>query len=499
MLSFTQLDVDKHSGMCAAAHRETYRLTFGGEIPDEYLEHELSKMRERFVADPASFVMLAAPDGVFAGLAEIETRNWGNGDFGWVNFFWIAPEYRSRGYGSELVRYSAEHFRKLGLTQMFLRVGKINETALRFYLRNGFIRVPNGNSSNELMLTYYLDGTGFDVDDALRFYCAGSTTDYYLSDNSHGENDKRFTLVAISKDGIVVKIAKNGFTTPERVAGWAALAEHYNDLGIYAPHFVHNVNGEYAAILEGYCVYAEEFSKYKPNESVNYEQSAEARLSALGRVAANAAPLVPWSSPYAMYDKFSDDDEYPEIYENGLNITHFISERFSEYTDRCVSLMSGYDRLREMFEPIYRALPKAVFQADMNVSNLLFDGGKFAGMWDFNLSGTDAVLSYAFYESFYYMSEDESETAIRQGAVPVKSAEERILRNLGYVAREYRFTDSEKAAFGMYFNLAVPFWGSNVETYFELIHAHGVEYVPQILDFIEYQMTRRDVDGWLMC
>ena len=83
----------------------------------------------------------------------------------------------------------------------------------------------------------------------------------------------------------------------------------------------------------------------------------------------------------------------------------------------------------------------------MNKSNLLFDKGNFIGLLDFNLSGTDAVLAYAFYESFCYMAASEFE-AIKQGAVSVPIVEKRLRRNFSYVALEYTFVARKKSRLG---------------------------------------------------
>jgi hypothetical protein len=116
---------------------------------------------------------------------------------------------------------------------------------------------------------------------------------------------------------------------------------------------------------------------------------------------------------------------------------------------------------------------------------------------DFNLSGTDAVLSYAFYECHYIMRDDEVKDAIKRGDYQIASVDERTRRNLGYGAREYSFNDAECSAFSAFYHLAVPFWGCNFESYNELIHDHGGEFISQILDFIEYHLTRADVSDWL--
>jgi hypothetical protein len=225
---------------------------------------------------------------------------------------------------------------------------------------------------------------------------------------------------------------------------------------------------------------------------MNYEQSAEARLTMLGRVAANKlAPPLDYPTPYAMFDIFDETDELPEIYDNGLKIVRRICDNYPQFADCAITLMREYERRRADFEPIYRALPQASFQADMNKTNLLFDGEKFVGLMDFNLSGTDTVLAYAFYECHYYMTEAEIRNTILTRSTTV--IDNRTLRNFGYVGREYNFSDKEKDAFSEFYRLAVPFWGSNCHTYHELISESGKMYVPKIRDFIEQILNAADV------
>jgi GNAT superfamily N-acetyltransferase len=58
-----------------------------------------------------------------------------------VNFFYIEPSHRGKGYGKKLVKYSDEYTCKRGYDKYFLRVSDINEIAVKFYEHNGFDRV----------------------------------------------------------------------------------------------------------------------------------------------------------------------------------------------------------------------------------------------------------------------------------------------------------------------------------------------------------------------
>jgi len=134
MLTFAPLDVDEHRDFLFAAHRETSRLTFGTEFTDEQIEREIEK--ERGVSTGAFL------DGKIVGICDLETREIGGAEAGWVHFFYLTPELRGRGFGAQLVRYAGEYCRKNGLDKLYLRVGAPNTDAYWFYERCGFVRAP---------------------------------------------------------------------------------------------------------------------------------------------------------------------------------------------------------------------------------------------------------------------------------------------------------------------------------------------------------------------
>jgi len=58
-LQFMPLIVDEHIDFCIAAHRETYRLTYGREIDDSFLASQLENMRLNWRGVVPTF----SPDG----------------------------------------------------------------------------------------------------------------------------------------------------------------------------------------------------------------------------------------------------------------------------------------------------------------------------------------------------------------------------------------------------------------------------------------------------
>jgi GNAT superfamily N-acetyltransferase len=505
---FAPLDVDAQPHLYSSAFRETYKLTLGAEVSDEFYAKELDARRRQFAGAPDSIVA-ATLGGVSVGLIVLEKRElYGDLDTGCVETVYILPEHRGKGFGRRLMEYAAEYFKTLGIGEIFLRAGETDAPAIAFFERCGFTRDPFGDKerfgAKLLMFKKCMLADGFDTAALAALFSAEPSVSIAFHDGSQRKNDLRLTFFAEfhGRGKCVIKAAKSGFSTRERVNGWADLTERYNALGIYAPRYLRTAAGDYTAELNGYVVWAEEFSKFAQDKNCKRENFAEELFRGLGLVAASSAPLVPWVSAYDIYDRFSPDDEDVEILANAAGLERRISADYPQYAERIAALVREFRRRYAAFEPTYRALPKAVFQADLNNSNLLFDGGKLAGLMDFNISGTDCVLNYAFCECYYYLEDDDFAKSALLGFDGFKAAhalvEQRLRRNLGCVGEVYKWTDAERAAFGDYYNVSAPFRPTNSGEYHELMDEHGEKYVPFVLDVIEYHLTRADVGGeWL--
>jgi ribosomal protein S18 acetylase RimI-like enzyme len=80
---------------------------------------------------------------------------------GYVNLFYLIPEFRGRGFGRQLDRYAANFFNQLGCQSARLSVSLTNQVAMRFYLRQGWIDLGQREDAPEvhyLEKTYEADG-----------------------------------------------------------------------------------------------------------------------------------------------------------------------------------------------------------------------------------------------------------------------------------------------------------------------------------------------------
>ncbi|WEG13821.1 GNAT family N-acetyltransferase [Pullulanibacillus sp. KACC 23026] len=86
---------------------------------------------------PGSFVMMEK-DGQLVGQIELEFLSYFNKPIGFVDLFYLLPEYRGKGLGAEQLNYVESFFKRYGLDEYHLRVSPTNERALRFYKKHGF-------------------------------------------------------------------------------------------------------------------------------------------------------------------------------------------------------------------------------------------------------------------------------------------------------------------------------------------------------------------------
>jgi len=329
-------------------------------------------------------------------------------------------------------------------------------------------------------------------------------------DTSHGEKDLRHVYLLRYPDGtkIALKVTRNAFTTPERVEGWAALTEHYNALGIYAPRFLQTPRKQYTAKIGDFLVYAEAFIEGKmakahdarSGDKIDFRKSeaGTAMLESLGLVAANPAPHVPWSTSWCLYEKFDDDEETDENLDCAKKLTAHITENYPRYAQRAQAILDKYVQLRAEFEPTYRALPKAVFQGDLGPNNVvLTDTGAFKGVCDFNLSGTDTILNIMLCECRSCWSGTEKEKFSLFADPRAQLAHDELTAQfLKHATKYYKFTDEEKRAFNMYYNITYAFRWQNYGFMKYHLRKQGNRHVPIILEWIERQMTRND--AWQM-
>lgn len=101
-------------------------------------------MEERVRKFPDGQVILEK-DQEPIGQMELQIREYEGTDIGYVNLFYLIPEYRSKGLGKELVRYAENFFRQFNVSEYHLRVSPDNQRAISLYMNSGMVKVREEN------------------------------------------------------------------------------------------------------------------------------------------------------------------------------------------------------------------------------------------------------------------------------------------------------------------------------------------------------------------
>lgn len=114
----------------------------GEQIRQWFVDDEEGRRRLEFYANPTAWFALLGPsrhgwllqiDGHPVGLVDMEI----NGERGYIAYY-VAPEHRGLGYGTEAIRLVAEHARALGLKMLEGSVEPDNAASIAALRRAGF-------------------------------------------------------------------------------------------------------------------------------------------------------------------------------------------------------------------------------------------------------------------------------------------------------------------------------------------------------------------------
>ncbi len=273
---------------------------------------------------------------------------------------------------------------------------------------------------------------------------------------SHGSKDFREVVIAELSSGetVVIKLADNSFTSPDRIKMWQRTVAEYRSLGYYCPAILTDKNGSFPTVsYRGRrCIaYAEEYSPYRPAEYRVTNDSEENKVSSdkyldeawimTTKIASKHFSYTEYPSCYCLFEKFCADDKYDEVLEDALEWKTNADALPDEFQPQILRIWQLWWENRNKLEPLYKQLPSSVFQADLNSTNILVDEDKFVGVFDFNLCGKEVFLNYIFRETFTYEYKEEIEM---------------LLKRLRFIRGYYTFTDEEKQAALMLYRCLKP-------------------------------------------
>ena len=82
---------------------------------------------------------------------ELQILEFDGKEIGYVNLFYLTPEYRGKGLGKELIRYAENFFRISNVSEYHLLVAPTNQRAIHLFTKSGVIKLME---ENEKYLVY---------------------------------------------------------------------------------------------------------------------------------------------------------------------------------------------------------------------------------------------------------------------------------------------------------------------------------------------------------
>ncbi len=229
-------------------------------------------------------------------------------------------------------------------------------------------------------------------------------------DTSHSEKDRRLNYILDNR--YVLKIHSVCSMWEERLQEINRLIERYRSIGVYCPRMIPTVSGsisfQYELDGQPCSCFLEEFAVYPTCERDDQVDRKEV-IAHLGLLAERYSG-VDLSQTYDMWSLFelSPLDAAEGIDEKQANANLLIDcLKQAGLLSLAADVTAFNERLRNEIQRNFRELPRCVYQGDLNCTNYLQKDGHFAGLIDFNLSGTDININEFVNEANWFVSTEE--------------------------------------------------------------------------------------------
>ncbi len=305
----------------------------------------------------------------------------------------------------------------------------------------------------------------------------------FCSDTSHSLSDIRINFY-VNKDWLIKIHSKNDLNQAVFLE-LSKVIENYNKSGIYVPRFHPASDGQY---LYHFCFEGREFLAWTeecaPYESADFDHySEEVKIDVLEKTAKymrlnTNKDLMSRYSMWSIVELAAWDEEIDEKEENyRLLRDALLSVKQSD-------LVSELDELNTCCrKSIKKALPrlrKCSIQGDLNATNILLDHGKFAGLIDFNMAGTEVNINNILNETRYDLSMADFENFTAQEIFKKMTDYREHL--LFHMFKFYEPDKHEKNAWDDYRKIVDLFLWPNVSLWDDLIRNNI--YLDKVLDLI---------------
>ena len=146
------LDPKKDSRLYSACYADAWRAAHGtdtGFVAAPYL----TAAANHHASDRQAVLKLYSIDD-FAGVLDLDPLRGSHAGYGWITLLYLAPEYRRKNLGVQLLGRAVCYYEERGMKSIRLHVASDNAPAIAFYRKYGFgaINVESGMISDLLLM-----------------------------------------------------------------------------------------------------------------------------------------------------------------------------------------------------------------------------------------------------------------------------------------------------------------------------------------------------------
>lgn len=153
MLEFKPINLAQHQKLCIEFSADAYVCSFGS-ADRFYQAHRngtdgyIRWVRQRAIEIPNSCIHVWQGEKI---IGQILMGRWKHdSNVGYVNLFYLVPEFRGQGFGQQLDGHAAHFFKHLGCQSARLCVSPTNLGAVKFYLKHGWVDVGQREDAPEV-------------------------------------------------------------------------------------------------------------------------------------------------------------------------------------------------------------------------------------------------------------------------------------------------------------------------------------------------------------
>lgn len=267
-------------------------------------------------------------------------------------------------------------------------------------------------------------------------------------DSSHGDEDRRLNYIL--DDKYVLKVNSLVSMWEARLQEIRRLIARYRSIGVYCPALIPTLDGtlSYALQKDGktYTCFVEEYAIYPILEDM--EHNRREVIEHLGILAStySGVDLSETKSMWSIIDLAPLDVDIDEKQENANALIKALQKNG---LDALAKKTDAYNAaLREHILPVFKKLPRCVYQGDLNGSNELHKDGHFAGLIDFNMSGTDVNINVFLNETNWFPEEEDFEAFSVSELLSKQDIEQNAA--LSVILRHYTLNEDETYALPYY-------------------------------------------------